>query len=107
MKQRHHFNDRRSWSVDEMAVLHMNHARGDSVKDSARILQRRPRQVRQMELTRGLWRRKNDPRHKTNAPTLRQRDRVTIRSQDVLAAKRRVLERAQSALEAKEQKGLE
>lgn len=26
MKQRHHSKDRRSWSVDEMAVLHMNHA---------------------------------------------------------------------------------
>lgn len=59
--------------------------RGDSVKDSARILGRRDSVVRQMELTRRLWRRKADPRHKNEEPAKADARRVrqTIRSQDV------------------------
>jgi hypothetical protein len=45
-----------AWSHDELAVLVANHARGDSVRLSARILARRAPSVRQKEIARGLRR---------------------------------------------------
>lgn len=56
MARRYTWGDVWSWSDDEVAVAIANHARGDSLELSARILRRTPLAVRAVEYKFGLKR---------------------------------------------------